>query len=391
MNGIKKIRFLSASDRINYGDFLFPIIFKEVARNVNSDIVFENYGIIKSDFTHFGALPTKSFKTLEAEMESGDKIVIGGGEVLFANWKTLYAFINPFFLRLIRVKRLKRLERRFKFSNRLLSKNLVPIPFSFAASDFNLEKLNVYYNSVGGGHLLLQDNGMRKIAHKRLQAARLISLRDSRSVSYFKNYTDLNPQLVPDSALLMSQMFSKNKLQGLIKRDLNYKNYIFLQLAFNKGPSDLIKFANQIEIIAQHLKCSVVLCPIGLAPGHEDDKILKDIKKIKPQFEFVMPKTIFEIMHLIANANLYLGTSLHGAITAMSFLVPGIGLNKKIQKLESYMKTWVSDDYENLDFENVEILEVERLICLFNANYNEEKLIEQQYLVQSNIEAIIND
>src|SRR5690554_1718817 len=121
MNGTKKIRFLSASDRINYGDFLFPIIFKEILNEVNNDVVFENYGIVKSDFTHFGALPTKSFKTLEAEMESGDKIVIGGGEVLFANWRALYAFINPYFLKLIRVKRLKRLERRFNFSNKLLS------------------------------------------------------------------------------------------------------------------------------------------------------------------------------------------------------------------------------------------------------------------------------
>lgn len=391
MNGTKVIRFLSASDRINYGDFLFPLIFKKVMKDVDSDIAFENYGIVKSDFTHFGALPTKSFRILEAEMESGDKIVIGGGEVFFVNWRSLYAFINPYFLMLIRVKRLKKLEKRFKFSNKLLSRNVIPIPFSFDASDFNLEKLNVYYNSVGGGRLLLQNNTMRNLAYNRLSSARLISVRDNRSLNYFSKYQDLNTKLVPDSALLMSDVYPIDKLEGLIERNLYYENYIFLQLAFNKGPSDLEKFADQIVNLATDLKCKVVLCPIGLAPGHEDNKILKAIKKIKPQFNFIMPKNVFEIMYLIANSNLYIGTSLHGAITAMSFLVPGIGLNKRILKLESYMKTWVSDDFENLEFDKVEFKEVNRLVNLFKTSYTKERLIQQQAMIRSNLEAIIND
>lgn len=391
MNGAKSLRFLSASDRINYGDFLFPLIFKEVLENVDDTIIFENYGIVKSDFSHFGALPTKSFKTLETEIKNGDKIVIGGGEVLFATWKTLYSYINPYFLRLLRIKRIKKLEKRLRFSNRLLSKNMVPIPFSFDASDFNLEKLNVYYNSVGGGHLLLQKNKMQKKAHIRLSNARLISLRDNRSLENFIEYPDLTPKLVPDSALIMSEIFPKKKLQSLMGRELNYGNYIFLQVANNRGPGNLTKFSKQVETLAQKLNCKVVLCPIGLASGHEDDKILKEVKKIMPHFTFVLPKNIFEIMYLIANAQLYLGTSLHGAITAMSFLVPGIGLNKRIQKLESYMKTWVSNDYENLEFDKVEFKEVIRLTELFKKDYTQDKLIGQQSLVRSNLEAIIND
>ena len=391
MNGTKRIRFLTASDRINYGDFLFPLIFKKVMNDVDSDIVFENYGIVKSDFSHFGALPTKSFRTLENEIVSGDKVVIGGGEVLFVNWRALYAFINPNFSRLMKIKRLKRLEKRFRFSNKLLSRNLAPIPFSFDASDFNLEQLNIYYNSVGGGHLLMQNNSMQNLAYKRLSSAKLISLRDTRSLNNFSRFPDLKAKLVPDSAILMSEVFPVEKLEGLIERNLRFRSYIFLQLAFNRGPEDLENFANQIDILAKKLKCKVVMCPIGLAPGHEDDKILKAIKKIKPQFEFIMPKNIFEIMYLIANANLYLGTSLHGAITAMSFLVPGIGLNKRIQKLESYMKTWVNDKFENLEFDSVDFNKVDRLMNLYNTSFTRERLREQQLMVRLNIESIISD
>lgn len=391
MNGVRRIRFISASDRINYGDFLFPLIFSLVLKKVDKNIVFENYGIIKSDFTFFGALKTKSFKNLEAELEEGDKIVVGGGEVLFANWTTLYAFINPLFNYLLQSKKLRSLEKRIEFSNRWLSSNKVPFPFSFKASDFKLSQVKVYYSSVGGGNLLLKNNRNQKMAYSRMEAAKIISLRDNRSLDYFSKYPGLNAQLVPDSALLMSDFYSKERLKEMVGSTLDFKDYIFLQLGINKGPKDLKEFAKQLNVLSRDLECQVLLCPIGLAPGHEDNKILKELKRIQPQFDFVMPKNIFEIMYLIAHSTLYLGTSLHGAITAMSFLTPAIGLNKRVPKLESYMKTWISKDFENLEFDYIGSNAVYDLINLFRANFNHEKLEKQKRLVQSNLESIIND
>lgn len=387
----KKIRFLAASDRINYGDFLFPLVFKEVMKKMDNNYVLENYGIVKSDYTHFGALKTKSFRKLEAEIREGDKIVVGGGEVLFVNWATLYAFINPTFNYFLNYKKLRKIERRVNFSSRWLSSNQVQFPFSFKASDFNLSELKVYYSSVGGGYLLTKDNKNQKMAYNRMQSARLISVRDNRSLKYFSNYPDLKVNLMPDSAILMSDFYPMKRLKGIINSDLEFDNYIFLQLGMNKGPKNLFEFADLIESLSKELESKVLLCPIGLAPGHEDHKILQKLKKIKPQFDFVMPKNIFEIMHLIANSNLYLGTSLHGAITAMSFLTPAIGLNKKVSKLESYMKTWVNEAFENLDFDNVNISEIDRLVNVFKAEFNQGKLDNQKLLVRSNLEAIIND
>src|SRR3546814_10504133 len=43
-------------------------------------------------------------------------------------------------------------------------------------------------------------------------------------------------------------------------------------------------------------------------------------------------------MYLIANAGFYVGTSLHGAITAMSYAVPYVGV--AVPKLHSYLQTW---------------------------------------------------
>ena len=358
---------------------------------MNNDVIFENYGIVKSDFIHFGALPTKSFKSLEAEIESGDKIVIGGGEVLFVNWTILYSFINPWFRFLLNFKKLRKLENRIKFSQRLLSSKRIVFPFSFNASDFRLSELNIYYSSVGGGNLLLRDNIKQRLAKNRMQSAQIISVRDYRSLNYFLRHQEMEAKLIPDTALLMSDFFPITKLRKEIGGNLKFDNYIFLQLGANKGPENLVEFSNHLLKISKDLKCDVILCPIGLAPGHEDHKILRKLKKMKPEFDFVMPKNIFEIMYLIGNSNLYIGTSLHGAITAMSFLVPAIGLNKKIDKVESYMKTWVSEDYENLDFFDVRSNEINRLTNLFKTNFNLEKLEKQKLLVYSNLKAIIND
>lgn len=391
MSGIKRIRFLSASDRINYGDLLFPLIFKKVLEELDNEIIFENYGIVKSDFTHFGALPTKSFKKLESEMESGDKIVIGGGEVLFVNWTTLYAFINPWFRSMIKVKIFRKLEQKLQFANKLLSNNRSPFPFALDASDFNLKYLYVYYSSVGGGSLLLDDNLLRRKVQKRLEAAKIISLRDIRSLQYFSKYSSLKAQLIPDSAILMSRIFSKTQLSTLVKKDLHFNDHLFLQLGINKGPKDVNIFANLIDELSKDLNCRVLLCPIGLAPGHKDDKILSAIKKMKPHFDYVLPENIFEIMYLISNSKFYLGTSLHGAITAMSFMVPAIGLNKKVNKLESYMKTWVDYQYENIEFEKVNYTAIEKLLDLFKSSYSREVLYKQQTLAQNNLESIIND
>jgi hypothetical protein len=45
-------------------------------------------------------------------------------------------------------------------------------------------------------------------------------------------------------------------------------------------------------------------------------------------------------MYLIARARAFVGTSLHGNITALSYAVPHLGLTESIPKLASFLETW---------------------------------------------------
>src|SRR5690606_38008118 len=86
---------LSASDRYNYGDLLFPIVTQK-ALSKFGEFEFEDVACIKSNMIKFGGLRTKSYKFLikEAKLVDYDKtLIIAGGEVLMASWIPLYGFI----------------------------------------------------------------------------------------------------------------------------------------------------------------------------------------------------------------------------------------------------------------------------------------------------------
>jgi len=340
---MKVIFFISASDRLNYGDLLFPLIFKKVIDDQNeSSVIFHNFGIIKSDLKHFGALPTKSFKELQlaiAQNNSNVNIIVGGGEVLFASWAKLYGFINPTVNKLLKYKVFRKLESILKISERLLTISPAPFAFSFPSSS----NVNVNYNSVGGGFYKLSPK-LKETALSYLNSSSHISVRDNRTLDNLSK-NNISAKLIPDSAIVMSDIYFKdlNTLSTLSHFDFS-KPYVFLQIGIDKAPHNLQKFLEGILNIIESLDIErIICCPIGLAPGHEDNVVLEKITSLHDSISYIHPNNVFDIMHLISKAKIYFGTSLHGVITAQSFGVKFIPLNKKIGKLDNYTKSWAGE------------------------------------------------
>jgi hypothetical protein len=164
--------------------------------------------------------------------------------------------------------------------------------------------------------------------------------------------------------------------------------YILVQLGVSKGPVDMKRFADVLEKIRASIGIKkIVCCPIGLAPGHEDNKILKELVSILPESRLFMPTNLFEIMSCIAHAKIFMGTSLHGVITSYSFQVPFIALNTDIKKIDAYIKSWMTDfssgSCDFYDFEGmVELIEG------WDENIVSDLLSEQKGLVYENFELI---
>ena len=337
------IFFISASDRLNYGDLLFHIIFKELCKK-HPGIVFLNYGIVSSDLRRFGALPTNSYKKFLSDVKNNKgNIIIGGGEVLFPSWVVLYSFINYWYSTLVRSYKLRKLEERINIAGLALSNGRVRFPFSPSKKELRANDVRVFYNSVGGVIAGVKKKEDRLFIKNTLLEAEYISVRDNRSSeSLEKNHIPCS--LCPDSALIMSDLFPISYLQKMLTVDdsITSKPYIFLQLGRRKSPKDIYDFSDKLATQAEIIGCDILLCPIGQAPGHEDHIVLSRLSKLSDRFQLVEPGNIYDIMYLIAKSRGYVGTSLHGLITAQSFNIPFIPLNKGVSKMDNYSKTWLS-------------------------------------------------
>lgn len=384
-----KIRAFAASDRNNYGDLIFPLVIKKYFEKNAEYFEFLNYGIIKSDLSYFGALPTKSFNQLINSVRRDKEksiIIIAGGEVLGSNWLNIYRFINTFFNKLYHNKYTSSFLKKTNLLERLNLKRFgSSVPFILDGKYFSNSK--IIYSSVGALAIeeLLKKDGY--ISY--FKNVNILSVRDNVSHSFFKN-AGISASLIPDSALLMSDLFS-NELQSVSDKckSVGSKKYLFLQLGNTKGPDDLDLFVENLKKFSKKHSLEIVLCPIGLALDHSDNILLKKIVEEYPNvFKYYEPQTIFEIMYLLKNASLYLGTSLHGFITSQSFNVPFFIFPQKIQKLKFYIDTWFDNAAEKYgEFED--FYKVERLYLNYNFELEKQNTDKHKELIKKNLSSFI--
>lgn len=377
---MKKIRYLAASERINYGDLLFPLVFKYY---FEKDFKFYNYGLIETDNTYFGAHKTYSYKSLTRNISKDDIIVIGGGEVFFSRWSLLVSFIYPFYNYFFKWRLFKKIELFTNATSHIMGGKGSYTPY---VPNF---RVPTYYIAVGGQFNKGMNTSEKESIKQQLNNSKSLSVRDLRTLEALEK-ENIKCKLIPDSAILMSKIYSKNKLEKLItldKKNCNTK-FIFLQVAVNKGPENLKKFVNELSEIAKRKSLKVICCPIGLASGHDDHIILKKMVNISDDWIYIHPKNIFDIMFLISSAKLYIGTSLHGAITAFAYGIPIVPLNKKIKKLDSFVNTWANNIYINsVDFDQIQD-SVEKAIQKWDAKKGLKLLNEQQRIVEKHFEEI---
>ncbi len=335
------VHIIAASDRNNYGDLLFPIILKKYLEKNDYDMKFYNYAIIESDLSSFGALPTHPFTQIYKNVKNGEnnKIVIAGGEVIGGGWLNIQRFVSTFWNKVYHNKYLRFIINKFELLERYFYyKDGHSRPFILDGSRFN--RNDIYYNSIGaqGAKKLIQNNTSYK---NYFNSIKHLSIRDKNTNAIF-NQLNINNYLVPDSALIMSDLMT-NDLQSNISTkcaEIVNDNYIFLQIGNNKGPEDVNKFITDVIKIADNNKLKILLCPIGLALDHGDDIILKKIHSEFPNLQYYEPKNLYETMYLLKRSKMYVGTSLHGVITAQSFNVPFFVFPEKIGKLKIYIDTW---------------------------------------------------
>ena len=355
---MKKIAIYGAIDRFNYGDLLFPLILESVLNDWNKDYEIDFYGIIKSDLSNYGAKPTRSIENLfKAEtLQDGSALIIAGGDILSARWFEVFSFLLPYSLKNFPSVLKKHIPKKYLSRIKLkLEYCELPQPFVVPPNNFK-SKVKVIYNAVGGSGLQYGNYSFRYYFQliNALNQAAYVSVRDKRTKEVLKSLSkELKVQLVPDSATLLSRYFSPELIFKLAKPSTvswveQYSGrYIVIQIAQKYCSKEVTiqQIAQQIEEIYERHQLVTILCPIGMATGHEDFLPLSEIKKrVKTPVNYIDDPTLFDIMTLIAHSNLFIGTSLHGAITAMSYAVPNLSFEIPYQKVQDYLNTWALEE-----------------------------------------------
>jgi len=333
----KAVIFYGAFDRYNFGDNLMPIVLEEYFKRYDLDkrYRFEFAYIAESDLTNYGCKKTVAINGLLTKDNKESVLIVVGGEVLGARLGTLFTHVQD---SLLAVKLLKFVNRWAPPLVSKIAQMFYPCRWEYPyvpGNDFFSGK--IIFNTVGGRSPSSQ--------LKRLKESVFISARDERTHSFFVE-NKIQAEMVPDSVLMISDLFSVDTLEDKVRTglvdNLKHKKYIIIQVCPYKKPCEEDELAEEIlRFTSQYPDYKVVLLPIGYASGHDDVIFLRNLQeKIPDCTELLYELTVWEILYVIANASAFYGTSLHGVITAMSYNVPYFSINSEIKKISSFLSTW---------------------------------------------------
>lgn len=346
----RKIALLGAFDRFNYGDLLFPLVVSNEMEFHSPDAEIATHSLIAGDYSRFGAIKSQSYRALlrHGALHENDIVVFAGGGTIGAKWSDMHRNLlgSTGNAALYYLNRIFGAELSNLFSQRYFGSNS-PFPWIATPQDFPVP-VQVAYNAVGGSEFSHLAPAMQETILERLRKATYLSVRDTetkRVLAAVENTVEIN--LAPDSAVLMSEQFPIQYLESTpseaLTKMLLAGPYVCFQANVRYTNRNADRIVSMLGNLYEKHGLRAVLLPIGRYVGLDDQIALTNILKgMRTPAQIISDDaSIWEIMLVIAKANLFVGTSLHGNITAQSFTVPHLGLRDLApNKLDHYLATW---------------------------------------------------
>lgn len=398
-----KIALVGAFDRYNYGDILMPIIMhNQIIDNLNiKNMEFSYYGLFESDMSKCKGYSTQALSKLKNK--DVDVIIFVGGEILTSRYTGMYLNTLNNKPKIFYFKSMRRLFNSFTENMCRKKAGLDYLkPWIPNKNDFKTKK--IIYNTVGGDLFFGTDKDSVTSVINNINSFDYISIRESQTYNAVKSIRK-DIFLFPDSVVSISKYISEQEIEKNIsksKKDFidGFGKYFVLQVNKIIGLKNIESLTEEILKIEDKYDVKCILLPIGYAQGHEDTVPLSMINhkinnKKTVYFDY---NNIYETLYILKNATLYIGTSLHGAITAISYGIPHFALTNKIKKLVDFLETWgttdiiysdvdkISDNYEEIaqnyiDFKRKVEIERKKMIKLVDENF---KKINQIILEENN-------
>ncbi|WP_373229943.1 polysaccharide pyruvyl transferase family protein [Cohnella sp.] len=295
----------------NFGDLLFPEILKRgLSKRIDLEYIslFSPTGGPKPFEPNIRVQPITNFDA-EHNKHKFNAVILGGGDLF-----RLDTSISEFY------------TQRMTPATQLL----------WNVSTFaEKHSIPVIWNSIGVPFQFRFENE-RTLVREYCNHIKYLAVRDHRSKNFLLDAgVDREILVVPDTAVALSKYFDKNalvrhfsKLNKEIGLDIE-RDFLIFQSSpgFVWGEENIKWVADILLSIKLKYHLEIVLLPIGYC--HNDGMTLERINRVHPhRFHYIENKlSPIDILSTLVSSQFFIGSSLHGNITAYSYGIGHISIN----------------------------------------------------------------
>lgn len=340
-----------ACDRHNLGDLLFP----HIAAGLLAPRPCIVAGVAERDLTAYGGHRVAAIARLASAWgDQAAQVVHVGGELLSCSlYEAAVMTLTPqaaaaVIARVDRDEQARQAWAEAQLGLRQRAGYLVPKALFRRPGRF-------VHQALGGVDLPRLPGPMRQEVLERLRETNWLTVRD-RATQAALAEAGIRADLAPDAAELTAELCGARIARHAGKdepgqvRERFPQGYTAMQFSAEfADDASLDRLAAHMDGLATATGLGIVLFRAGAAPWHDDLAAYRRLAgrlKVSPAWIFASLH-IWEICALLAQARLYIGSSLHGRIIAGAYAVPGVNLaspaqSGPISKQSAYLATWHS-------------------------------------------------
>jgi polysaccharide pyruvyl transferase WcaK-like protein len=288
----------------NYGDLLFPLLLER--RMAQRGINCVHISPTGTSSRWVDALSTVSVYDASQLAEPFTFVVLGGGNIFRADATRLTFYA------------LSRIGGSLAYPSLWLS------AFSLA----HRHQVPLCWNAVGVPRPITND--FAKLVEWGTSLSRYIAVRDRESrENLLASSASGHIHVVPDTALGIRDLWSPTELQKSYTRVFGEmgravpERLLVLSVKRKYVTTSDIELASLLDRLARYLRATPMFLALG--PCHGDDEISMSVARHMRTAPIIrVPQSLREAAACISQADQYAGSSLHGAITAISFGIPAL-------------------------------------------------------------------
>jgi exopolysaccharide biosynthesis predicted pyruvyltransferase EpsI len=331
----------------NYGDLLYPVIFQSMMRSRGWVDEVEKVSFLDGEAPGQAGYYTKKIQDVLDESKNRVRnLVVGGGDILRTDKEMLASHYEKQYQTRKEKNYLYKLRRKLfgnpsltnEFVRRYMNYDAVG-PFIIDAGKFDSVD-SVAFCSCGVP-FRFEEYESAAISEA-FDSAKFIYLRDEQSKEKLRAAgVKSNIQVAPDLLVTLSDFFDYKKEKGkgsgiLSKNGVDIAKKV---LCFQCPPTSFIMLSEIAKKLCEYREnnnAEVVLMPVGYY--HGDHYAMKKISEISNgKLKYIGVYSIYEMLSLIAASDVFVGTSMHGNITAFSYGIPHLFAPISVDKLDGFL------------------------------------------------------